>query len=198
MRTCTIIFVSPTKASAQVDTDPLLVDSPSTQIPVIGRLWSSIRGAAHNLVLFYVNRSIAHQTNINSYMVSVLNRLTDRHGRTTAHDQPPGGRSARSAQAGTILIPMRVAIVSARYASELAGGAETLARGLAEELVRQGHGVEVWTSCAQDHFTWRNELPPGPATINGVSDPPFSHHVLAAERTCSARHSDADANNPVT
>ena len=43
-----------------------------------------------------------------------------------------------------------------------------LARGLARELARQGHTVEIWTSCARDHYTWRNELPPGAAAIDGL------------------------------
>lgn len=61
---------------SEVETDAVLLDSPSTQLPVAGPLWKNVRRAAHDLVLFYVNRSIAHQTNINSYLVSVLNRLT--------------------------------------------------------------------------------------------------------------------------
>lgn len=63
---------------------------------------------------------------------------------------------------------MRVAIVAPRYGVNLAGGAEMLARGLAGELARQGHAVEVWTSCAQDHYRWANELPPGPTSVDGV------------------------------
>lgn len=61
---------------AAADTDPLLAASPYTRTPVIGPLWQRIRAGAHNLVLFYVNRSIAHQTNVNSDIISVLNRLT--------------------------------------------------------------------------------------------------------------------------
>lgn len=63
---------------------------------------------------------------------------------------------------------MRCVIVSPRYGASLGGGAEMLARGLAQELHRQGHAVEVWTSTATNHYTWRNELPAGPSAIDGV------------------------------
>ncbi|MBP8000418.1 MAG: hypothetical protein KA314_18105 [Chloroflexi bacterium] len=60
----------------QVETQPLLTDSPSTRIPVLGRIWRLIRGGAHNLVLFYVNRNITQQVNVNRHLISVINRLT--------------------------------------------------------------------------------------------------------------------------
>jgi ABC-type polysaccharide/polyol phosphate export permease len=59
-----------------VATEPILASSPATRIPVLGRLWQLIRGGAHTLVLFYVNRAVSHQTMTNNYLVSVLNRLT--------------------------------------------------------------------------------------------------------------------------
>jgi hypothetical protein len=34
-----------------------------------------IREQAHGLVLFYVNRSLAHQTTVNRHVTSVLNQL---------------------------------------------------------------------------------------------------------------------------
>ncbi len=61
---------------ANVDTDAVLASSPATQVPILGRLWQLIRGGAHNLVLFYVNRAVAHQTDVNRQLVSVLNRMT--------------------------------------------------------------------------------------------------------------------------
>jgi hypothetical protein len=61
---------------ATVETQPMLVGSPATRVPVLGRLWGLIRGGAHNLVLFYVNRAVAQQVNINRHLVSVLNRQT--------------------------------------------------------------------------------------------------------------------------
>lgn len=61
---------------AQVEVGAVLAPSPATRIPVLGRLWQLVRSEAHNLVLFYVNRAIAHQTDVNRHLVSVLNRLT--------------------------------------------------------------------------------------------------------------------------
>lgn len=63
---------------------------------------------------------------------------------------------------------MKIAIIVPRYGPALAGGAERLARGLAEQATGRGHAVEVWTSCAINHYTWANELPAGSTTINQV------------------------------
>jgi glycosyltransferase involved in cell wall biosynthesis len=56
---------------------------------------------------------------------------------------------------------MRVAIAVPRYGPDVLGGAEVQARGFAEEAVRQGWGVEVWTTCARSHYTWKNVYRPG-------------------------------------
>lgn len=61
---------------AQVETRQVLASSPATRLPVLGRLWGTIRAEVHNLVLFYVNRSVTHQVTMNRYLVSVLNRMT--------------------------------------------------------------------------------------------------------------------------
>lgn len=63
---------------------------------------------------------------------------------------------------------MRIAIVVPRYGEGLGAGAESEARGFAEEAVRQGWHVEIWTSCAQSHYSWENELPAGQSELNGV------------------------------
>lgn len=62
----------------------------------------------------------------------------------------------------------RVAFVVPRYGPEVLGGAETLCRELAENLVAHGSQVEVLTTCALDHFTWRDHHPPGRTEIGGV------------------------------
>ena len=59
-----------------VKTEPELQPSPATRIPVIGRIWQLIRDQAHDLVLFYVNRAVTHEVDIDRHMVSVLNSLT--------------------------------------------------------------------------------------------------------------------------
>lgn len=62
----------------------------------------------------------------------------------------------------------RIAFVSPRYGSDVVGGAETLCRLVAENLAANGTPVDVLTTCARDHFTWRNELPCGEEVVNGV------------------------------
>lgn len=63
---------------------------------------------------------------------------------------------------------MKLAIVVPRYGPGIVGGAETLCRDYALRLRAAGHDVEVLTTCARDHFTWRNELPAGPTVVEGV------------------------------
>ena len=58
------------------ETKPILVNSPSTRIPILGSLWGTIRRAAHDLVLFYVNRTIAHNTTFHNHLINILNEQT--------------------------------------------------------------------------------------------------------------------------
>ena len=55
-----------------------------------------------------------------------------------------------------------LAFVIQRYGGDVAGGSESLARALAERLGVE-RKVTVFTTCARDYVTWRNELPPGTA-----------------------------------
>jgi len=65
---------------------------------------------------------------------------------------------------------MKVAFVTPRYGLEVMGGAESAARQLAEHLVAEcGWEVEVFSTCALDHLTWANVLPPGDSVLNGVT-----------------------------
>jgi glycosyltransferase involved in cell wall biosynthesis len=64
--------------------------------------------------------------------------------------------------------PERVSFVIPRYGAEIVGGAETLIRGLAEHLAASRTAVEVLTTCARDHLTWRNVHPPGVTVEQGV------------------------------
>ncbi len=54
-----------------------------------------------------------------------------------------------------------IAFVVPRYGAQIVGGAETLARGFAERLPPERFAIEVLTTCARDHHTWRNVLEPG-------------------------------------
>ena len=60
------------RSRAEVELTP----SPATRLPILGRLWGLIRAQAHHLVLFYITRDVAQQTEVNRHLVGVLNRLT--------------------------------------------------------------------------------------------------------------------------
>jgi glycosyltransferase involved in cell wall biosynthesis len=62
---------------------------------------------------------------------------------------------------------LRLAFVVQRYGESVDGGAEYHCRLVAEHLARQ-HRVEVFTTCARDYITWRNELPPGESRVQGI------------------------------
>jgi len=61
-----------------------------------------------------------------------------------------------------------VGIVVSRYGHDVVGGAETLARNVAERLRRQGSRVTVFTTCARDPLSWRHEHPSGESLLKGV------------------------------
>ncbi len=56
---------------------------------------------------------------------------------------------------------MRLLWVVPRYGPDVLGGAEFLVRALATRAAPAGWRVEVATTCAVDHATWRNEVPAG-------------------------------------
>jgi len=58
------------------DAAPVLYVSPATKMPILGRLWGMVREQAHGLVLFYVNRAMAHETAVNTHTLNTLNELT--------------------------------------------------------------------------------------------------------------------------
>jgi len=63
----------------------------------------------------------------------------------------------------------RIAFVCPRFAEgATVGGAETLLKALARQAVTTGHRVTFLTTCAQNHFTWDNELPPGPRRVGNL------------------------------
>lgn len=61
-----------------------------------------------------------------------------------------------------------IAFVVPRYGRDITGGAESLCRMVAGELMAAGMAVEVFTTCAVDHFTWSNHHPEGTTTEDGV------------------------------
>jgi glycosyltransferase involved in cell wall biosynthesis len=63
---------------------------------------------------------------------------------------------------------VKLAVVVQRYGADINGGAELHARYIAERLSRHAE-VEVVTTCARDYVSWKNELPAGVTTVNGVA-----------------------------
>jgi glycosyltransferase involved in cell wall biosynthesis len=64
---------------------------------------------------------------------------------------------------------LNLAFVVPRYGPGIVGGAETLARGLAERFASAGARITVFTTCAENHFTWENVLPEGEERLGSVS-----------------------------
>lgn len=63
----------------------------------------------------------------------------------------------------------RIAFISPRLAGDGAvGGAETLLFNLASLARDAGFDVEFLTTCAKNHVTWENELPPGETSKDGI------------------------------
>jgi len=63
---------------------------------------------------------------------------------------------------------VRLAYVVQRYGPQIRGGAEAHCRDFATRVAARGHNVEVFTTCANDYRTWRNELPAGRSEDEGV------------------------------
>ena len=61
----------------------------------------------------------------------------------------------------------KILFVCQRYGENVTGGSEAECRAYAERLTHY-YSVEVLTTCALDHVSWKNELPPGDDIINGV------------------------------
>jgi glycosyltransferase involved in cell wall biosynthesis len=62
---------------------------------------------------------------------------------------------------------VKSALVVQRYGLEVNGGAEMLARRVAE-LVAPELELTVLTTCALDYLTWADHYPPGESDVNGV------------------------------
>lgn len=62
----------------------------------------------------------------------------------------------------------KIAVIVPRYGAGVLGGAESQARGFAEETVRRGWTMEVWTTCARSHYDWKNVHPVGQEQLEGV------------------------------
>ncbi len=80
-RICPTISTSITACATPTSDTPTSIwrptwPSPATRLPVIGRVWATIRQEVHELVLFYVNRAVRQQVMVNRSLVQVVNQLT--------------------------------------------------------------------------------------------------------------------------
>jgi glycosyltransferase involved in cell wall biosynthesis len=73
---------------------------------------------------------------------------------------------------------MKIAIVVQRYGADINGGAELHARYIAECLSAHAD-VRVFTTCARDYLSWRNDWPPGEDRVHGI---PVERFPVARER----------------
>jgi glycosyltransferase involved in cell wall biosynthesis len=64
---------------------------------------------------------------------------------------------------------MRIAFIIPRFEPHLAGGAEVHCQKVAERVAKKGYQVELLTTCARDHFSWKNYYEPGNKVVNGVT-----------------------------
>lgn len=64
---------------------------------------------------------------------------------------------------------MKIAFIVPRFEPQLAGGAEVHCQRLAERIASKGYEVELLTTCARDHFGWKNYYEAGNKIVNGVT-----------------------------
>ena len=87
---------------------------------------------------------------------------------------------------------MKLVIVVQRYGADINGGGELHARYVAEGLSAHAD-VRVLTTCARDYVTWRNDLPSGEESVNGI---PVERFPVARERDTGGLSRPIDADLP--
>ncbi len=100
--------------------------------------------------------------------------------------------------------PPHWAFITPRFSVQgTIGGAETLIKQLALHAVQAGQRVSLLTTCAEDHFTWANTLPPGRETVDGLEvhrfpvdeDRDLDAFYRAQDAISTGRQVDADTEN---
>ncbi|MGD9696627.1 MAG: glycosyltransferase family 4 protein [Thermoleophilia bacterium] len=90
-----------------------------------------------------------------------------------------------------------MSFVVPRYGQLVLGGAETQARLTAEDLAAHGVDVEVLTTCAIDHFTWRDHHPAGATVENGVRVHRFPVNPHRDQARFGRLHAEIGLGHPV-
>ena len=86
---------------------------------------------------------------------------------------PPAADVVHALPAGAVVeshglgAPVKFAFVTPRYGADISSGAEHACRLIAEH-VSERHDVDVLTTCARDHRTWKNEYSEGSDRVRGV------------------------------
>ncbi len=92
----------------------------------------------------------------------------------------------------------RLGFVPARYGDGVVGGAEAVLREMAHGLARRGWEVDILTTCAVDHFTWKNEFPPGvEEAADGVTVRRFPTVISTARAERAAFNAAIVAGSPL-
>ena len=73
---------------------------------------------------------------------------------------------------------VKIGVVVQRYGEDVVGGAETLARDVAEKLNAAEFDVTVFTTTAKDYITWENHYDTGETILKGVIIKRFSVDIL--------------------
>ncbi|MEA2589123.1 MAG: hypothetical protein QOH66_2050, partial [Actinomycetota bacterium] len=63
----------------------------------------------------------------------------------------------------------KIAFITPRFGDDVVGGSEAVMREAAEGLAARGWEVDVLTTCARDHYTWRNEYPAGVTRLGNLT-----------------------------
>src|SRR5438552_15129475 len=63
----------------------------------------------------------------------------------------------------------KIAFITPRFGDDVVGGSEAVMREAAVGLAGRGWEVDVLTTCARDHYTWRNEYPAGITHLGGLT-----------------------------